>query len=234
MKMCIKCKTEKSKSDFGLDKLRPDGLFPYCRACRQLSNSKRVLIPKFNSLGRKHTSSNGYVLRLIAGHPLANTTNCVYEHMMVMYAEHGGGPHNCDLCDAAWSWSSKKSHIDHIDTNKENNSPRNLRFLCQSCNVFRGHSPTSMGKHFYTVDGATMTAGAWARMDAVEVTGLTIARRSSVMGMSDYDAIFSPRRTCQSTQTKKQSVKYDEVRGIVDMSAKYRRKQERAAKRGDR
>ena len=34
MKKCVKCKVEKNDDEFHKDRLRPDGLFPYCRACR--------------------------------------------------------------------------------------------------------------------------------------------------------------------------------------------------------
>ena len=34
MKFCCRCKISKPESEFGKDKLRKDGLFPYCKRCR--------------------------------------------------------------------------------------------------------------------------------------------------------------------------------------------------------
>ena len=39
-KTCIKCKQEKAVDGFGSDCRRPDGLFPYCKACRQRDPAK--------------------------------------------------------------------------------------------------------------------------------------------------------------------------------------------------
>jgi hypothetical protein len=72
-----------------------------------------------------------------------------------------------------------------------------------------------MGKHMLTAKGKTMSANTWARIEGVEVSGNTIKYRKN-KGMSDYDAIFSPRKTHQSTKTKKQICKYDKFRGIGD------------------
>lgn len=36
-KKCIKCQEIKDESSFNLDRLRPDGLFPYCKKCRSIS-----------------------------------------------------------------------------------------------------------------------------------------------------------------------------------------------------
>lgn len=36
MKICAKCKESKSPKEFHKDKIRPDGLFPYCKFCRKI------------------------------------------------------------------------------------------------------------------------------------------------------------------------------------------------------
>jgi len=36
MKNCIKCNTRKKEEQFHKDSRRPDGLFPYCKKCRQI------------------------------------------------------------------------------------------------------------------------------------------------------------------------------------------------------
>ena len=212
MKTCIKCHTDKTRTEFSPDKKRKDGLFPYCRECRK-HGKKKPLISRCSILGRKNTDSRGYISRLIPTHPLADCSGRVKEHRMVMYAEYGAGLRECADCGVEWSWSGGRNcHIDHIDTNTSNNQLSNLRFLYAPCNVYRGHTATSMGKHFFTINGVTLTAGAWARRPDVVVAGNTIRKRRS-MGYSDYDAVYLPRRTHQSVVTSVPLAKYDGVRG---------------------
>jgi len=212
MKTCIKCQAEKLEHHFGLDKLRKDGLFPYCRQCRIISMKRAAY--KYSILGKKSTDRRGYISRRLPNHPLADKKGTVREHRMVMYAEYGAGPKECADCGAVWNWEGGRNcHIDHIDANTSNNNISNLRFLCAPCNVFRGHTPTSMGTRFFTANNLTMTAGAWARRPDVFVAGNTIRIRRS-RGYSDYDAIYAPRKTHQSTATKEPIARYDGVRGI--------------------
>lgn len=37
-KMCSRCREERVVADFGRDKTRKDGLFPYCKTCRRVMN----------------------------------------------------------------------------------------------------------------------------------------------------------------------------------------------------
>jgi hypothetical protein len=60
-----------------------------------------------------------------------------------------------------------------------------------------------------------MDAQGWARQPGVTVCGNTILRRKKA-GMSDFDAVYSPRLTHHSTQTKKPQRKYDAMRGIAE------------------
>lgn len=159
----------------------------------------------------RYTNPAGYILIDMPGHALSGRRGYVYEHRYVYYEQVSRAPSECAMCGSAISWDVL--HIDHIDCNKANNSPANLRAVCRACNVFRGHSPTSMGKHLFTADGRTMTASAWARVPGVLVSAQTIVRRRQ-MGMSDYDCIFAPRITHHGTTTKKIRRKYDGLRGI--------------------
>ena len=154
---------------------------------------------------------NGYKRITSIGHPLACKGGYVFEHRYVYYTQISDVVSLCAMCEAEISW--KTCHIDHIDEDRLNNIKENLRALCRPCNVFRGHDERSMGKHFLTIGGRTLSANAWARADGVEVSLPTILRRKS-MGMGDEDAVFSPRRTHQSTKTKKAVCRYDEARGI--------------------
>jgi hypothetical protein len=144
-------------------------------------------------------------------HPLANGYPYVYEHRVVLYNYLNGKISCCELCGDSITWES--CHVDHKDCDVTNNEVSNLRATCRPCNVYRGHTPTSMGKSLLTVDGRTLSAQAWARQEGVVVSGATIRRRKS-MGMSDYDSVFSPRITHHSTNTKRDVCKYDDTRGI--------------------
>lgn len=159
----------------------------------------------------KYTNQEGYVLVDVPGHPLSDGRGYVYEHRHTYYEKISSSPSECAMCRRSISWESL--HIDHIDCDKSNNDPENLRAVCRPCNVFRGHSPVSMGKHLFTVGGRTMTASAWARDPGVMVSPSTIVRRRQG-GMGDYDCIYAPRVTHHSTTTKKIHRKYDGLRGI--------------------
>lgn len=165
------------------------------------------------TLTRKYRRENpaGYQLVYEPDHILASSNGYVYEQRFVYFNEISETVTFCALCGCKIDW--KDCHIDHIDEDVTNNDKDNLRSLCRGCNVFRGHSRTSMGKHLLTANGITMTAAAWARADGVEVAGATIARRKS-LGASDYDAIFGKRKTHHNTKTKKLTMKHDKVRGI--------------------
>ena len=162
----------------------------------------------------KYRTSNpaGYQKLLEPDHPLADIHGRVYEHRFVYFNAPDHHVSSCSLCDKPISWDD--CHIDHIDNNVKNNDILNLRATCAPCNVFRGHSATSMGKNFYTVGNITLTAHGWARRDDVQVSSTCIADRRR-RGMSDSDAIYAPRKTSYNTITKKQKVIYDEVRGIT-------------------
>ena len=59
MKTCRKCNTEKSLSEFHKDKLRPDGLFPYCKTCRIKPKKKRKIRPISEVLSNYTVSESG-------------------------------------------------------------------------------------------------------------------------------------------------------------------------------
>lgn len=162
---------------------------------------------------REYRTQNpaGYYLIYEPQHPLSQKQGNVYEHRAVYYAEISETVESCDLCGDKVTWDT--CHIDHIDESVTNNKKKNLRCLCRSCNVFRGHTAFSMGKYFLTINGISKTANAWARADGVEVSITTILRRKR-NGMSDYDAVYGKRLTHQNTKTKKYVARYDEVRGI--------------------
>ncbi len=130
MKTCVKCKTLKSPEKFHKDKIRPDGLFPYCKECRRIARKPRSKV-------YRRTHSSGYILLNIPDHPLVQKNGYVYEHRYVFYSKFAGMDLKCQKCGVDWLWRTYRDHIDHIDKNKSNNDISNLRPLCNYCNVSR-------------------------------------------------------------------------------------------------
>jgi hypothetical protein len=106
------------------------------------------------------------------------------------------------MCGKESKWDSRGTHIDHIDCNKANNDPSNLRVLCNGCNVSRNRKlEKEYAKRIVlTVGNLTMTAEEWGRHEGVAVEGFCIRQRKR-RGMSDFDAIYSPKRTHNKKQT---------------------------------
>lgn len=145
----------------------------------------------------RYTSSSGYQRILEPQHALADSTGYVYEHRMVMYASMGPEPKKCEICGDEWRWEwANSSHVDHINEDKSDNRPENLRPLCNSCNVSRSRPVPhlSSSNHAITFDGRTMTPAEWAREPDVLVCGNSIIRRLSA-GMSVEDALFAEKKT---------------------------------------
>lgn len=141
---------------------------------------------------RMHTG--GYVLVHSPGHPLAQENNYVYEHRKVMYDKYGESLPPCELCGKPSSWAT--TPIDHIDRDRTNNIPSNLRPLCVSCNTWRDmpHPTTFKRCTTLTFDGKTDTPHGWSRDPRVIISANQIRLRKKG-GMSDYDALFSPKLT---------------------------------------
>jgi hypothetical protein len=143
----------------------------------------------------RYQDSAGYWKVYEPKHPLADSTGYVWEHRKIVYDRIGDVVPPCELCGKILSWTN--AVVDHIDEVKWNNDPNNLRPLCHGCNTWRGKrlpSHLHKGNHAITFDGETKTAAEWARDPRVKVAGHTIMVRKR-NGMSDYDALFSPKLT---------------------------------------
>ena len=128
-------------------------------------------------------------------HPLADSTGQVWEHRKIVYDRIGDVVPPCELCGKPLTW--QVAHIDHIDEDPSNNDPKNLRPLCSTCNTHRSMKlPLYLhkGHRGITFDGETKTANEWARDPRIKVAGHVISQRKR-RGMSDYDALFSPKLT---------------------------------------
>lgn len=138
---------------------------------------------------------NGYARIYKPDHALADRRGYVFEHRAVMWEKAGGICKKCDACEKPESWAT--CHVDHIDNDRLNNSPSNLRILCRGCNIKRGLRPESYaarGAGLITFDGKTDTCHGWARDPRVSLVSQSIARRKRA-GMSDYDCLFAPKKT---------------------------------------
>ncbi len=162
----------------------------YFRVRRAGPTTKKVVV----RTGRFITP-NGYIRICLPSCPLACKRGYVFEHRAVMLEKVRGECRACELCGKEETWET--CHVDHIDDNRQNNSPDNLRILCRGCNVKRGFKPESyatLGAGLLTFDGKTDTATGWARDPRVSLCGASIARRKRA-GMSDFDCLFAEKKT---------------------------------------
>ncbi|AUR82902.1 HNH nuclease [Vibrio phage 1.029.O._10N.261.55.A7] len=138
---------------------------------------------------------NGYARVHKPGHPLSVRGGYVFEHRYVLFEKHKGGDLKCEMCGADWLWRPYKDHVDHIDEDKLNNDPSNLRPLCNSCNTRRTKRipHTEAGNNPIEFNGETKTAEEWSRDPICTVKGYTIRNRIK-SGWSIYDSITKPSR----------------------------------------
>lgn len=146
---------------------------------------------------RKYRTENpaGYQVLYEPNHPLSQSGGYVYEHRKVAYEKYGENLPDCEMCGASCSWQIYTTHIDHIDRNVRNNSPENLRPLCNSCNSQRDvdySKRNNVAK--LSVNGVTKTIMDWSRSKGVSVTAKTIKERL-IKGWDSYSAVYTPSKT---------------------------------------
>lgn len=78
----------------------------------------------------------GYVVEWNPSHQLAYPhSGQVRQHRRVAFDEYGIGPHLCFWCGSGINWDDL--HVDHLDSDRENNELDNLRLSCGGCNSTR-------------------------------------------------------------------------------------------------
>lgn len=69
------------------------------------------------------------------GHQLANEKGAVRESRFVLFEKLNGSAGKCHWCSIALTW--KTLCADHLDSNVQNNVPKNLVGSCRGCNANR-------------------------------------------------------------------------------------------------
>lgn len=152
---------------------------------------------------RRMPHSNGYIMLRLPGHPLAQKGGGLFEHRKVMYDIHGENLPPCQLCGKESDWHSRATHIDHIDRNRANNNPDNLRVLCNPCNAQRDKRPAAQWSSTMAVqlNGMVLTPTEWARQPGVKVHGATIRHRIN-KGQPAEQAIYGEKITHNGKKEK--------------------------------
>ena len=72
--------------------------------------------------------------------PVSMPCQRAYVHRVVLWRKVGPGPHPCHWCGVELAWVSRRQDAitaDHLNGDKHDNDPANLRVSCQSCNSSR-------------------------------------------------------------------------------------------------
>ena len=140
------------------------------------------------------TSPNGYSLVYVGPHHLKTNNGYLFEHRKVVFDKYGVNLPDCELCSKKLNWET--CHVDHIDNNRKNNDPSNLRPLCSTCNTRREYpdAHTMKGNHAIDLDGVTLTANEWSRAGDGYLSHNAIVRRIK-SGMTAEQALLTAKTT---------------------------------------
>lgn len=119
---------------------------------------------RLRSEGPGYVNEEGYRVLGVKEHPAApKGSRQVYEHRAVFYDHNGPGPHRCHWCDILLD---QEWHVDHLDYDRANNRPDNLKASCVHCNTSRvrrdEHDAVSNAVKL-TLNGVTRSSSWWAR-----------------------------------------------------------------------
>lgn len=155
----------------------------------------------------RYVGLGGYVMRYAPDHPLAGGNWYVLEHRVVAYDARGGVIRVCEACGMVpVTWDT--CHVDHIDCDRQNNTPTNLRVTCNGCNVMRASKPRGL---LLTIQGETKTLMEWARHPKCRVAQNTIRNRLKT-GAGHEEAVFGKKVTHRDKATINPPTKFN--RGV--------------------
>jgi len=95
-------------------------------------------------VNRRRVDKRGYVSLKFSSN-LSQSNGWIYEHRLVLFNKIGSGKHLCHWCgmevdfDLEYPKDLGALVVDHLDDDKENNSPENLVPSCALCNLKRGN-----------------------------------------------------------------------------------------------
>lgn len=162
---------------------------------RMMRNGSYHLKPKKES---RSVDSRGYILLYMPHHKLASKRGVIREHTVVAYEKYGDSLPDCELCGKPLSWGMGRSmHIDHIDNQKGNNDPSNLRPLCNGCNSNRPYREDGLKlsrTKYIEFNGESKSAKEWAADYRVHFCQTSIRRRINT-GMPTETALFGQKTT---------------------------------------
>lgn len=153
----------------------------------------------------RYITSNGYVVVSAPGHPLSRKSGYILEHRLVAYEKYNGSCPICEICGAQTSWDIYKFHVDHIDNNRQNNHPENLRLICNACNTKKDIDDDyyqKNGAFSLTINGKTMTARMWANQPGANFCSPSIKNRYK-SGIPAWESVFGEKRTHKNKNSKK-------------------------------
>jgi hypothetical protein len=114
----------------------------YCRMHKDLWYKNGDPLIRINGRrGEGTTRKDGYRQIRAHGHPLADSRGQLLEHRKLLYDRIGPGPHECHWCSKQVRWetgiSATSVVVDHVDSNRANNTAENLVPSCNACNLRR-------------------------------------------------------------------------------------------------
>jgi len=146
-KRCSRCKEEKSRTEFHLDRSRPDGFAFYCRTCANAHTREWYSEHPFPYLARRAVARMKKRRILFDNSPkeLAATLEFLWDCQ----------GSECDLCGTEIALSSSEgrsaadaAHLDATDPRRPYELG-NMRFLCAPCNNSKGDSTLEAAQRLY-------------------------------------------------------------------------------------